>query len=219
MQHSSMYPSLEEGRLSRQEQQCCQGFDFVAWQLYFDRSESSPADQGFATNQGCLAAVQFLSSTAGYSIFNPTSIFSWNIANCLELSLHLLGFGHSGVFPTHHGLGPTPKECQHCSWWFTASRHTLEWKRHIRFTAIGMGRTCNQGAVSSLPLWGYAGPKQRHWDFAGCWSAAIEGSLVIGWSLCQMWLLLPNFSKHFDVWKAHRQTNKVFRGDWYTTTY
>ena len=115
MQHSSMYPSLEEGRLSRQEQQCCQGFDFVAWQLYFDRSESSPADQGFATNQGCLAAVQFLSSTAGYSIFNPTSIFSWNIANCLELSLHLLGFGHSGVFPTHHGLGPTPKECQHCS--------------------------------------------------------------------------------------------------------
>lgn len=70
MQHSSMYPSPEEGRLSRQEQQCCQGFDFVAWQFYFDRSASSPADQGFATNQGCLAAVQFLSSTAGYSLYS-----------------------------------------------------------------------------------------------------------------------------------------------------
>ena len=75
MQHSSMYPSLEEGRLSRQEQQCCQGFDFVAWQLYFDRSESSPADQGFATNQGCLAAVQFLSSTAGYSLYSTPPAF------------------------------------------------------------------------------------------------------------------------------------------------
>ena len=62
MQHASMYPSLEQGRLSRHEQQCCQGFDFVVWQLYCDRSESSPPDQGFATNQGSLAAVSLVSA-------------------------------------------------------------------------------------------------------------------------------------------------------------
>ena len=104
MQHASMHPSLEQGRLSRHEQQCCQGFDFVEWQLYCDRSESSPPDQGFATNQGSLAAVWFLSSTV---------------------------------------------EARHTS---EASTVELNRKRNIHFTAIGMGRTCNQGALSSLPL-------------------------------------------------------------------